>query len=263
MHSTCQHILPLLQLYVDHELAEMEAQEVEEHIELCSSCAEVLADEFLLRQTLKKGLDEDCAAPPELKENLQAWLSLQAVREEEAVNDLESIASEPLEGARLEVSHELQAEHGHSMPVRGLAIGAFMVAAAALLLFVLPNSKTSNHHSLPNSIDLIQPTGLPQGLVDRGIPGPPRKKLGNRVDKYQMRMNLGKQSVRSTTKNGLRPYVSNKKHRPLVPVKLGRKRQAFRPTLLHHDSARPRLNVVREWKPAKAAVQLVNFPISH
>ncbi len=259
MHPTCQHILPLLQLYVDDELAELESDDVENHIEVCTSCAEVLANEFTLRRALRDGHEGDCAAPQRLKENLQAWLSLQSVREDEGVND-----SDPIEGARATHLMSDVVEDGHHMPFRGLAIGGMMVAAAALLFLLLPPAQSPVSPANVPSAEAPQPA-LSPGLEEARLK--PTKRLPTRIvrdtDDYPIRMNLVEHRGRPEPSLGIRSYGHPKNPSIIAPTGFRGKDPVFRPTLLHHDSARPRLRVVREWKPASNPVNLVHFPLSH
>lgn len=251
MHPTCQHILPLLQLYIDDELAELESEDVENHIEVCTNCAETLADEFAMRQALRDGLEGDCTAPLRLKENLQAWLSLQSVREDAVANDA------PPSIDYLSVSEkEGLVSGGPSMPFRGMAIGGLMVAAAALLLFLLPPATQPELSSNAPVVLAPQPE-RPQPGVEASTPD-----LRREVDSSE-RMNLVRHRKPSRAPLRLRPYRAPGKSSSVVSTSFRRKERVPRPTRLHHDSAKPQLRVVREWQPASSPINLVHFPLSH
>jgi len=247
MHPTCQHILPLLQLYIDDELAELESEDVENHIEICTNCAETLAEEFAMRQALRDGLEGDCTAPQQLKENLQAWLSLQSVREDAVAND-----APPAMDYLSVAEKEGLVSSGPSMPFRGMAIGGLMVAAAALWLFLLPPASQREHSSDAPVVLAPQP--------ERPLRGVEASTLDLRPSE---RMNLVRHRKPSRAPLRLRPYRALEKSSSVVSTSYRRKETVSRPTRLHHDSAKPQLRVVREWQPASSPINLVHFPLSH
>ena len=242
MHHTCQNILPLLQLYVDGELAEMESNAVEGHIDHCPDCAGILADEFSLRQTLRDGYTDDCAAPQRLKENIQAWLSLQAVKEADVAND-ESPSS------KNRADHVIE-DSIHGMPFRGFAIGALMLMAAALAFFVVPKTE-SGGVLIPRRENVSVNRDLDSIQILRDVP---------KARPQAMPLSFTRSAGVGEIKGVLNAYGAHKKpgssfHSPYRPVSA-----VPSATRLHHSSSKPRLKVLRKWKPVRGPINLVRFP---
>ena len=143
MNKGCKDIRPLLQLFLDQELDDLELDQVSEHLNDCMDCLTVLEDEERFRAILKTVHEEDCVAPETLKNRIENWVNYQ----ETALSSWSSETEDETDEVRL--MRRTKVRRIFSMA----AVAALVVAVAAIIPQKLPetSSKVSQERALERS----------------------------------------------------------------------------------------------------------------